>query len=154
MKEITVLGQPLILQGDENSIDGEFEHPIFAQKAIIGFKNYDSETPENLPSAQQIAQLEHFLENFSENQQEFLNAVRQYLLEQPNEYFDNEEMQMILENENNDLSEYFQNPFIKIETQQQMVFGYYESTFDVEYGIAAAYNGNEITEIAGAGDLA
>jgi hypothetical protein len=158
MQTVSILGQSLELGGEEGDLDGILEFSNAGDWFLLGFRNYGvAENEDWTPSQAQIAVAEGFLRHFDQHRQTFLAAVQKHMLENMDEYFlpdEIEEARESLEQPLAELQNQFDKPFLKIGEDLDFVFGYYESGFDMEHGVAAAYVDGEIEEISSAGNLA
>jgi hypothetical protein len=156
--ESLISGIPVSFGGEEGYLDARFKHPLFEDEVIVGFRfGYgELDEPETF-SPRQSAILEQFIADFSGFKSDFFEKARSNYLNNLTEFFieeETEEMNRLLELPFFEFEQLFHNPFIKINFEDSITFGFYNCAFDEEHGCAVEISEGEITEISTAANLA
>jgi hypothetical protein len=142
--EIKILETVVELNGEEGYLDGYYRDS--RQKLLVGFHFEDIG-----PSTEQVQRLESFIENYDSDKTEYLEAIRQHFKENAENYFlpdEQAEMLAKLELPLDELEQHFEDPFIKVSYEDNLVFGFQSCSFNGEGGIGIKFEDSEISEIA------
>jgi hypothetical protein len=153
----TISGIDVIFGGEQGYLDTRFKHPLFTDEVIVGFQfgHGESGEPETF-SPKQASILGKFIEEFPTFKTQFFDQVRANYSSNFSDFFSDEEVAAItplLELPLPEFEKLFHNPFIKINFEDSIVFGFYDCPFDPEHGCAVEITEGEITEISNAANL-